>query len=73
MDTLSLIFSFKPIQGLIEDINYIKEGLDPGEIHPSHQHYSKENKKVLEEMLLETTPELDLDEADILGSKPYFI
>ena len=36
---------------------------------PSHERYSKDNKKVIGKMKLETSPELDLDEAVFLRSK----
>ena len=38
---------------------------------PSHELYSKDNKKVIGKMKLETLPELDLDEAVFLRSKSY--
>ena len=71
LDTDSFIFSFKPIKSLIEDLKYFKEDFDFSDLDPSHELYSKDNKKVVVKMKLETSPELDLDEAVFLSSKPY--
>ena len=38
---------------------------------PSHEPYSKNNRKVIGKMRLETAPELDSDEAVFSRSKPY--
>ena len=71
LDTDSFIFSFKPIKSLIEDLKYFKECFDFSDLDPSHELYSKDNKKVKVKMKLETSPELDLDEAVFSGSKSY--
>ena len=71
LDTDSFIFSFKPIKILIEDLKHFKEDFDFSDLDPSHELYSKANKKMIGKMKLETAPELDLDEAVFLGSKSY--
>ena len=71
LDTDSFIFSFKPNKSLIEDLKYFREDFDFSDMDPSHELYSKENKKVIGKKKLETLPELDLDEAVLLGSKSY--
>ena len=70
-DCDSFIFSFKPINSLIEDLKYFKEDFDFSDLEPSHEIYSEDNKKVIGKMKLETSPELDLDEAVFLRSKSY--
>ena len=47
LDTDSFIFSFKPIQSLIEDLKHFKEDFDFSDLDPSHELYSEANKKVL--------------------------
>ena len=71
LDTDSFIFSFKPIKSLIEGLKHFKEDFDFSDLDPSHELYSKDNKKVIGKMKLETSPELDLDEAVFLRSKSY--
>ena len=71
LDTDSFIFSFKPIKSLIEDIKHFKEDFDFSDLDPSHELYSKDNKKVFGKMKLKTAPELDLDEAVFLRSKCF--
>ena len=71
LDTDSFIFSFRPIKSLIEDLKYFKEDFDFSDLDTSHELYSKDNKKVIGKMKLETLPELDLDEAVFLRSKSY--
>ena len=71
LDTDSFIFSFKPNKSLIEDLKYLKEDFDFSDLDPSHELYSKDIQKVVVKMKLETSPELDLDEAVFLSSKPY--
>ena len=71
LDTDSFIFSFKPIKSLIEDLKQFKEDFDFSDLDPSHELYSKDNKKVIGKMKLETAPELDLDKAVFLRSKSY--
>ena len=61
LDTDSFIFSFKPIKSSVEDLKYFKEDFDFSDLDPSHELYSKDNKKVIGKMKLETAPELDLD------------
>ena len=73
LDTDSFIFSFKPIKSLIEDLKYFKEDFDFSGLDPSHELYSKDNKKVIGKMKLETAPELDLDEAVFLRSRSYSV
>ena len=71
LDTDSFIFSFKPIKSLLEDFKHFKEDFDFSDLDPSHELYSKENKKVIGKMKLEALPELDLDEAVFLRSKSH--
>ena len=71
LDTDSFIFSFKPIKSLYEDLKLFKEAFDFSDLDPSHELYSKDNKKVIGKMKLETSPELDLEEAVFLRSKSY--
>ena len=72
LDTDSIIFSFKPLKSLIEDLKYFQEDFDFSDLDPSHELYSEDNKKVIGKMKLETSPELDLDEAVFLRSKSCF-
>ena len=62
LDTDSFIFSFKPIKSLIEDLKYFKEDFNFNDLDPSHELYSKDKKKVIGRMKLETARELVLDE-----------
>ena len=71
LDTDSLIFSFKPIKSLIEDLKHFKEDFDFSDLNPFHELYSQANKKVIGKKKLETAPDLDLDEAVLLRSKSY--
>ena len=71
LDTDSFIFPFKPIENLIKDINYFEEDFDFSDLDPSHELYSENNENVIGKMKLETSPELDLDEAVFLWSKSY--
>ena len=71
LDTDSFIVSFKPIKSLIEDLKHFKEDFDFSDLDPSHELYSEANKKVFGKMKLETAPELDINEAVFLRSKPY--
>ena len=71
LDTDSFIFSFKPIERLIKFLKHFKEDFDFSDLDPSHELYSKNNKKVIGKMKLETAPELDLDETVFSRSKPY--
>ena len=57
------MFSFKPIENLIENLKFFKEDFDFSDLDPSHELYSTDNKTVLGKMKLETLPELDLAEA----------
>ena len=70
-DTDSFIFSFNSIKSLIEDSKYFKDDFDFSDLDPSHELYSEVNKKVIGEMKMETSPELDLDEAVFLRSQSY--
>ena len=63
LDTDSFIFSFKPIKSLTEDLKHFKDDFDLSDLDPSHELYSKDNKKDNGKMKLETSPELDLEEA----------
>ncbi len=72
-DTDIFIFSFKPIKSLMEDSKHFKDDFDFSDLDPSHELYSKTNKKVIGKMKLETARELDLDEAMILRIKSYSI
>ena len=72
LDTDSFKFSFKPIKSLIENLKFFKEDdFDFSDLDPSHELYSKVNKKFIGKMKLETAPELDLAEAVFLRSKSY--
>ena len=71
LDTDSFIFSFKPIKSLIEDLKHFTEDFDFSDLDLSHELYSEDNKKVIGKMKLETSPELDSDEAVFLRSKSY--
>ena len=71
LDTDSFLFSLKPIDSLIEDLKYFKEDFDFSDLDPSHELYSKNNKKVIRKLKLETAPEVDLDEAVLLRGKSY--
>ena len=71
LDTNSFIISFKPIKSLIEDLKNFKEDFDFSDLDPSHELYSKDNKKVIGKMKFETAPAIDLDEAVFLRSKSY--
>ena len=71
LNTDLFIFAFKPLKSLIEDLKHFEDDFDFSHLDPSHKLYSKEMKKVSGKMKLETAPELDLDEAVFLKSKPY--
>ena len=71
LDTDSVIFSFKPIKNLVEDLKHFKEDFDFSDLDPSHELYSEANKKIIVKMKFETAPELDLDEAVFLRIKSY--
>ena len=71
LDTDLFLFSFKPIKSLIEDLKHFKDDFDFSDLDPSHELYSKDIKKVIGKMKLETLPELDLYEAVFLRSKSY--
>ena len=68
LDTDSFIFSFKPIKNLIEDIKYFLDVFDFSDLDPSQELYSKDNKKIIGKLKLETAPELDLYEARFILS-----
>ena len=53
LDTDSFIFSFKPKKRLIEGLKYFREDFDFKDLDPSHELYSKDNKKVIGKMKLE--------------------
>ena len=57
LDRDSFIFSFKPIESLIEDLKCFPENFDFCDLDPSHELYSEENKKVIRKMNSETAPE----------------
>ena len=71
LDTDSFIFSFKPIKSLIEDFKYFREDFEFSDLEPSHELYSKDNKKSIGKSKFETAPELDSNEAVFLRSKSY--
>ena len=50
LDTDSFIFSFRPIKILIEHLKQFKEGFDFSDLDPSHELYSKDNRKVIGKM-----------------------
>ena len=65
LDTDSFIFSFKPIKSLIEDIKNFREDFNFIDLDPENI------KKVIGKMKLQTSPELNLDEAVFLRSKSF--
>ena len=71
LDTDSFTFSFEPIKSVIQDLKHFNEDFAFSDLDPSHELYSKDNRKVIGKMKLETAPELDLDEAVFLKSKSY--
>ena len=71
LDTDSFIISFKPVTSLIEDLKYFKEEFDFSDLDPYHELYSENIKKVIGKVKLETSPELDLDEAVFLRRKSF--
>ena len=58
---------------LFESSKHFREDLDLSELDPSHEHFSKENKKKLGKIKLATAPEVDLDEAVPLWGESYSI
>ena len=71
LDTDSFIFSFKPIKNLFEGLKDFEEDFDSSDFDPYHELFSEDITKVIGKMILETLPELDLDEAVFLGSKSF--
>ena len=69
--TDSFIFSFKPFKSPIENLKYFGKDFVFSDSDPSHELYSKNYKKVIGKIKLETAPELHLDEAVFLRSKCY--
>ena len=69
MDTI--VFSFKPIKCLISQLKHFSKDIDLGAIDPTHENFSKDNTKVIEKMNLESSPEIELDEAVFLRIKSY--
>ena len=59
LDTDSFIFSFKPIESLIEDLKQLKEDFNFSDLDSTHELYSEDNKENFGKMKLETAPELD--------------
>ena len=68
IDKESFIFLFNLVRGLTEDLN-LQADFDFSHLHPSHELYSEENKKVIGKLKLETAQDLDLDEAVFFKSK----
>ena len=68
-----LVFSFKPIEGIIEDRKHFKEDVALSDLDSSHELYSKDNERIIVKMELETAPGLDLAEAEFFRSKSYSI
>ena len=54
LNTESFIFSFKPNKSLIKDLKHFKDILDFGDLDPSYELYSEDNKKVIGKLKLET-------------------
>ena len=50
LDTDSFIFSFKPINSLIEDLKFFKDDFGFSDLDQSHELYSKDYKKVIGKM-----------------------
>ena len=71
IDTDSFIFSFKPIEGFLEDLKYFKLVFDFNDSDLSVGLYSIVIGKVVGKLKLETPPDIDLDEATFLRSKSY--
>ena len=71
LDTDFFIFSFKPFKRLIEDLKHFTEDFDFRDLDPSHELYSEVNKKVIGRNKMETSPEIDSNEAVFLESKAY--
>ena len=67
LDTDSFLFSFKPIKNLTGVSNYFKKDFVFSDLDPSNELYSKDNKKVISKLKLETAPDIDLDEAVFWG------
>ena len=47
LDTNSFIFSFTPLNSLIEDLKHVKEDFDFSGLDPSHEVYSENKRKVI--------------------------
>ena len=71
LDTDFFIFPFKSVTSLLENLKYFKDDFDFSDLDPSQELYSKDNKKVIGKMKLETLKELDSNEAVFLRSKSY--
>ena len=69
--TDSFILSFKPIKGLIEELKQFNEDFDFSDLDPAHELYSEYNKNDIGKIKLNTTPDLNLDEAGFSGSNFY--
>ena len=69
--TDSFILSFKPIKGLIEELKQFNEDFDFSDLDPAQELYSEYNKNYIGKIKLNTTPDLNLDEAGFSGSSFY--
>ena len=69
MDADSFVFSFSPIRGLLEELKSFSEDLDLSEVYPSLELYSEHNMNVVEKMRLQSSPEIDSDDAAKMKSK----
>ena len=70
MDTDSFILSIKT-GDLIKDLEYFKNDFDFSELDEKHELYDTNNKKVIGEMKIETSPITELDNFVALRSKLY--
>ena len=70
MDTDSFILSIKT-GDLIKDLEYFKNDFDFSELDEKHELYDTNNKKVIGEMKIETSPITELDNFVALRSKFY--
>ena len=66
-------FSLNPVKYLINDLRSLKKDSERGDSDPPFEPHSKDNKKLIEKMKLESTPDKEVDKAMVSRSKPYFI
>ena len=51
------------MKGIFRDSNFFHEIWGFSDLDPSHELYSKDNKKVMVKLTVKTAPEIHLDEA----------